>query len=298
MARAAYVNTVETEFTPHYSAFKSVMTIFWGRKLAVFGLVIIVLTVLTAIFASQLAPYDPYKIDLGSKLLQPTSVHLLGTDSLGRDTLSRLIYGARTSLLISAIAVTCGAVIGQFLGLIAAYFGSYVSMAIMRSIDAILCVPSILVALIIATILGGGIRNLIIALAVGVIPGQARLMCAQALSIKQNDYILASKVHSAGNLRIMLQHILPNAFPPLLVMISIDLGTVLLAEASLSFIGVGIEPPTAAWGSMVNDGYIHLATAPIQSFAPGLAIMVVVFAFQMMGDGLRDALDPRLRGAF
>jgi len=292
------VATVITEAPPHYSEFKRIVKVFFGRKLAMFGFIIIVLVILTAIFAPLIAPYDPYKVSLTERLAQPSLSHLLGTDQFGRDTLSRIIYGARISLLVSILSVGIGAAIGQSLGLIAAYFGGWVNAVIMRIIDAIMCVPPILIALIIATALGGGVTNVIIALSIGVIPGQARLMCAQTLSVKQNDYILSSKVKGASSLGVMLRHIIPNAYPPLLVLMSIELGTVILSEASLSFLGVGINPPIAAWGSMVNDGYSNLVKIPILSFAPGIAIMLVVFAFQMVGDGLRDALDPRLRGAF
>ena len=289
-------NIIIEEVPLRTSEFKRIITIFFGRKLSAFGFTIIFLLILTAIFAPLIAPYDPYKMDLRSRYLQPNSEHLLGTDSLGRDTLSRVIYGARTSLMITILAVTCGSVIGQLLGLIAAYFGGKVYALIMRTIDAILCLPQILVALIISTTLGPGIKNLIIALGFGIIAPQARLMCGQALTVMQNDYILASRARGASDIRLMITHVVPNAFPPLLVMITTLLGTTIIAEASLSFIGVGIEPPTAAWGTMVNEGYEQLVKIPILSFAPGLAIMLVVFGFQMMGDGLRDALDPRLRG--
>jgi ABC-type dipeptide/oligopeptide/nickel transport system permease subunit len=154
----------------------------------------------------------------------------------------------------------------------------------------------ILLALVIASLLGGGLRNVMIALGVAMLPGYARLMCGQVLSVKENDYILAAHSEGAGNLRVMLNHILPNCFPPLIVLMTMQIGAAILAEAGLSFLGIGIEPPAAAWGLMVNDGRIYLMTNPILSFAPGLAIMLVVFAFNMVGDGLRDALDPRLRG--
>lgn len=298
MLNKEVIATVTTELPPHYSEFKRVITVFFRRKLSAFGFTVIILLILTAIFAPQLAPYEPDRIYLKDKMQHPSNAHVLGTDLLGRDTLSRIIYGARTSLTITIVAVSLGALIGLTLGLIAAYFSGWIYTVIMRLIDALLTLPPILIALVIVAALGGGIRNLIIALAVAVIPVQARLMCAQALTIKQNDYILAGQVKGAGNLRIMLRHIVPNAFPPLLVMISIQLGTLILAEASLSFIGIGVEPPTATWGGMVSDGYKYLFSNPELSFAPGLAIMLVVFAFQMIGDGLRDALDPRLRGAF
>ena len=284
--------------TPHYSESRRVLRIFFGRKLAVVGLFFILLLIFTAIFAPWLAPYDPNKMDLDNPLQRPSREHLLGTDPLGRDTLSRVIYGSRTSLTVGIVAVGISAFVGEVMGLVAANFGGMVFAVIMRFTDALMSVPMMINAFIIASVLGGGMKNVIIALTIGGLSGQCRMMCSMALTIKQNDYITAGRSIGASDIRIMLRHIFPNAFPPLLVMITMSLGMVILAEASLSFLGIGIKPPTCAWGSMVNDGYKYLLTNPVLSFAPGLAIMMVVFGFNMMGDGLRDALDPRLRGAF
>jgi peptide/nickel transport system permease protein len=284
--------------SPHYSEFRRVVRVFFGRKLAVFGLVIIVALILTAIFAPWLAPYDPYRMNLSQTLLEPSRQHLLGTDSLGRDTLSRIIYGSRSSLLVAIGAIGMAAAIGEALGLIAAQFGGIIYQIIMRLTDTLMAVPMLLIALVIASLLGGGLKNVIIALGIGMIPVQVRMMCGQALSIKQNDYILAARAEGMGDFRIMVQQIFPNAIPSLLVVTTVGLGTTILAEAGLSFLGVGVLPPEAAWGSMIFDGYKFLLTHPILSFAPGIAIMLVVFGFNMMGDGLRDALDPRLRGSF
>ncbi len=284
------------ENPPRVSEFRRVVRVFFGRKLAVLGLAFIVLLILVAIFAPWLAPHDPFTQDIKNTLAQPSLSHPLGTDELGRDLLSRIIYGSRISLLIGIGAVGSATIIGQALGLIAAYSGGKVFTVIMRAIDSLMSIPPLLLFIIIAGSLGGGIRNVILALAIGMIPVHCRLMCGQALSIKQNDYVMAGRAVGASDLRIMLRHIFPNAFPPLLVVITMDLGTAILAEASLSFLGVGIEAPTPAWGSMVNEGRSFLLTNPIISIAPGLAIMLVVVGFNMMGDGLRDALDPRLRG--
>jgi peptide/nickel transport system permease protein len=292
------VPVVETEVPPQYSEFRRVAGVFFRRPLAAFGFIIICLLILTAIFAPLLAPYDPYQMNLKEQLQQPSKAHLLGTDALGRDTLSRIAYGSRTSLVIGIIAVGVSAAIGQLLGVAAAYFGGAVYAVIMRFIDALMAIPPILIALVIAAVIGSGLTNVIFAVGIGMIAPQARVMCGQALSIKQNDYILADRAMGASDITVMLDHIVPNAFPPLIVLATMQIGSAILLEAGLSFLGIGISSPEAAWGSMVNDGYNYLLTNPVLSIAPGVAIMLVVFGFNMMGDGLRDALDPRFRGIF
>lgn len=289
-------NTVIQEIAPRVSEFRRFRRVFLSRGLVVFGIVIILVFIILAVFAPLLAPYDPYMPDLETRLSQPSQAHLLGTDSIGRDTLSRIIHGTRTSLMIGLIVVSVAAVIGMSLGMIAGYMGGWLYTIIMRSVDVLMTFPMILLALVIAAMLGEGIRNVIIALTVGLIPVYARLMCGQVLTLKENEYVTAEKSIGATNLRIMIRHLIPNALPTLIVVMTMMLGTTVLAEAGLSFLGIGIEPPTPAWGSMVNDGREYLLTQPILSFAPGLAIMLLVFAFNMVGDGLRDALDPRLRG--
>jgi peptide/nickel transport system permease protein len=282
--------------SPRTNEFRRFLRVLFSRGIVIFGTVVILLVIVVAIFAPLFAPYDPYEINLSQSLQKPSSQYLLGTDALGRDTLSRLIFGSRNSLMVGIVALGIAAVVGITMGLLAGYFGGWVYTVIMRFIDSLMCFPMILLALVIASLLGGGLRNVMIALGVAMLPGYARLMCGQVLSIKENDYILAAHSEGAGNMRVMLNHILPNCFPPLIVLMTMQIGAAILAEAGLSFLGIGIEPPAAAWGLMVNDGRYYLMTNPILSFAPGLAIMLVVFAFNMVGDGLRDALDPRLRG--
>lgn len=267
-----------------------------SRPIVIFGAVVIILFIIVAIFAPWLAPYDPYEPDYNSTLLQPTREHPLGTDAIGRDTLSRIIHGARTSLVIGIITVSCASAAGIILGLIAGYFGGRIYIIIMRFIDSLMAFPMILLALVIAALLGGGIKNVIVALSIGLMPSYTRLMCGQVLSVKENEYVLAGRALGASNLRIMFRHVLPNCISPIIVVMSMMLGTTILAEASLSFLGIGISPPTAAWGSMINSGREYLLSRPILSFAPGFVIMLVVLSFNMVGDGLRDALDPRLRG--
>ncbi len=298
MANEVAVTTItgESEAPPRVSEWHRMRRVFLGRPLVVFGLVVIVIFILIAIFAPLIAPYDPFEPDLSAALSGPTSDHWLGTDPLGRDTLTRIIYGTRTSLMIGIIVVGVSSIIGMLLGTIAGYYGGWTHAIIMRIIDAFMSFPMILLALVVAALLGSGIKNVIIALSIANIPGYCRVMCGQVLSIKENDYVLAGRSVGARNARIMLKHVAPNCIAPLIVMITMMLGGVVLAEAGLSFLGIGITPPTAAWGSMVNDGRQYLLTLPILSFAPGVALMLLVFAFNMVGDGLRDALDPRLRG--
>jgi peptide/nickel transport system permease protein len=285
-----------TEGAPRVSEFQRFRRVFFSRKLVIFGLVIVLLLIISAALAPILAPYDPYEPNMNEKLELPSWRHLLGTDNVGRDILSRIIYGTRNSLMVGIIAVAIAAGIGVTLGLIAGYTGGITFTIIMRLMDAMMTIPMILLALVIATVLGGGLANIMIALGIGLVPGYARLMCGQTLTVKANDYVLAGRSMGAGNLRMMLRHILPNCLPPLIVMMTMMLGMAILSEAGLSFLGIGIEAPGAAWGSMVSTGYRYLLSNPYLSIAPGVAIMLVVFAFNMVGDGLRDALDPRLRG--
>ena len=292
-------NTVATKFqeTPnHISEWQRFSRVLLQRKLVIFGLVVLSLLVINAIFAPWLAPHDPFIGEPADSLQQPSSKYLLGTDIQGRDTLSRLIYGARTALVVGFVTTISAAVVGTILGLVAGYFGSFIGAVILRTMDALMGFPMLLLALIISAVLGSGLQNVIIALSIATLPGYARVMCGMTISIKENDYILAERSMGSDSRRIMLFHILPNALPPMIVLITLQLGSIILAEAGLSFLGIGIRPPGAAWGSMVYDGYRYLLSNPVLSFAPGLAIMVVVFAFNMVGDGIRDALDPRLRG--
>jgi ABC-type dipeptide/oligopeptide/nickel transport system permease subunit len=284
------------EAQPRTNRFQRFLRVFLGRKVVFFGAVVILMLIIVAIFAALIAPYDPYQQELREALKPLSGKHLLGTDPLGRDELSRIIYGTRTSLLVGIISVGVAAFFGMMLGLIAGYLGGITNTLIMRFIDALMAVPPVMLALAIGVALGGGLSNVMISLGIALIPTYARLMCGQVLTVKQADYITAAEVIGGSNLRIMLVHIFPNCLSPLIVLITLNLGFAILSEAALSFLGLGIRPPGAAWGSMVNDGYRYLLTNPLLSFAPGLCVMLVVLAFNIVGDGLRDALDPRLRG--
>lgn len=295
MSNAAIVSGA-SEAPPAVSEWARFRRVFFQRGLVIFGLVVLAALVFCAAFAPLISPHDPYKGKMSDSLVQPSREYPLGTDIQGRDTLSRLIYGTRTVLLVGFVTVAIAAIVGVSLGVIAGFCGGIVNMIVMRVMDALMAFPMLLLALLLAAVLGGGIQNVIVAMSVAMIPGYARVMHGLTLSIKENDYIMAQRAMGSSKSRTMFGHILPNALPPMIVLITLQLGGLILAEAALSFLGIGIKPPGAAWGSMVSDGYQYLLSNPVLSFAPGLAIMLVVFAFNMVGDGLRDALDPRLRG--
>ncbi len=281
----------------HASEFRRVVRVWLRRKIVLVGGVVIGCLILTALLAPWLTPYNPYKQDLRNHLRKPSAQHLLGTDALGRDVLSRIIYGCRTSLEVGVIAVGLAAVVGTLLGLAAGYLGGWVDAVAMRFIDALLAFPPLVLALSLAFVLGGGLLNCMVAVAVSLLPAFARMTRSQVLSIKETDYIMASRVIGGGSWRIVFRHVLPNSFPPLIILITLNMGVAILSEAALSFLGVGVKAPVAAWGSMLQQGYKYLFTHPHLSFVPGVCIMLVVLSFNLIGDGMRDALDPRLRGA-
>jgi peptide/nickel transport system permease protein len=281
---------------PRVSEFRRFRRVFFGRWVVILGSSIIMLLIFAAAFAPWLTPYNPIKTSVLESLQQPSREHLLGTDILGRDVMTRILYGARVSLMVGVIATSIAAVVGMCMGLVAGYFGRWISAVIMRITDALMCIPPIMLALAVAAILGGGLTNVMISVGISLIPTYCRLMYGEILSIKESDYVTAAILSGADHRRVMLRHLLPNSFPPILVLITLNMGIAILAEASLSFLGIGISPPAPAWGAMVADGYRYLNTNPVLSFAPGVAVMLVVLAFNLVGDGLRDALDPRLRG--
>ena len=281
--------------TRRVSETRRFLRVFLGRGIVVFGMVIVFIFLILAIFGPWIAPYPPNEIT-PDRLLKPNAAHWLGTDDFGRDSLSRLIIGSRNSLMVGIVAVGIAAGVGIVAGMLAGYYGGIINAIIMRIVDALMSFPMILLALLIAGLLGNGLTNVMIALGVAMIPVYARLMCGQVLQIRENDYVLAGRSMGSSNWRLMFRHILPNSFPPLIVLVTMQIGSAVLAEAGLSYLGIGITPPDPSWGAMVYSGFRFLITNPLLSFIPGVAIMLIVFAFSMVGDGLRDSLDPRLRG--
>ena len=262
-------------------------------KLAAAGAVITLVFVLTAIFAPQLAPMDPDQVNARDALAPPGLGHLLGTDNQGRDLLSRVIWGARMSLYISLAAILSSAIIGAFLGMLAAYY-QRLDMWIMRLMDILLAFPAIIVALTIIAILGNGVNNVVIAIAVYHIPQYARLAQGLTLSVKQATFVEAAVATGNTDSAIMARYILPNIMAPLIVQTTLLIPAAIMTAAGLSFLGLGVPPPTAEWGSMLQNSLQWASLAPHVMIVPGLALMLVVFGFNVMGDGLRDAMDPRL----
>jgi peptide/nickel transport system permease protein len=267
------------------------------RPTARAGAAIVCMFLLLTAFAAVIAPYDPFDQDLSAALTAPSSAHLLGTDQYGRDVLSRIIYGSRTALLAIVIADGIALAFGAALGLLAGFLGGRTDALVMRVVDVLLAFPYLLLALIIVAALGPSLINSIVAIGVVYTPQYARLIRGQVLSIKTTEYVVAARAVGASPLRIMLRHVLPNSFTPLLVMATLQSGTVVVETAGLSFLGLGAQPPSPDWGALLADGQNYFLTAWWIATFPGLAIFVVVIGFNLFGDALRDFFDPRRRGA-
>ena len=263
--------------------------------------VIITVMMVVAVFAPLIAPHSPTEQSLPDKLKPPawqeggSATHLLGTDLLGRDLFSRLVYGARVSLTVAAFALLSGGLIGLAVGIIAGYLGGRIDSILMRVVDATLTFPTILIALLLAVSLGAGLRTIVIAITVIIWARFARVVRGEVLGVRARDFVSLARVHGCSGLRIMLVHIVPNVMNTFMVLLTLHIGFVIIVEASLSFLGAGIPPPTPSWGQMVADGRSHIASAWWLAVMPGAAIMLVVLAFNLFGDWLRDWLDPRLR---
>lgn len=271
----------------------------WRRlrrnRMAMFGLAIIMIIVFTAIFADVIAPYDYREQNLLRVADPPSREHLLGTDDLGRDILSRIIQGARVSLQVGFVAVSISLVFGGTLGALAGYYGGNLDNVVMRFMDVLLAIPSILLAIAIVSAFGGGLANVMIAVGIATIPVYARIVKASVISIKEQEFIEAARAIGATDLRIILKHILPNSMAPIIVQGTLGVAIAILSAAGLSFIGLGIEPPTPEWGAMLSSGRHLIRRAPHVATFPGIAIMITIFSLNLLGDGLRDALDPRLK---
>lgn len=266
------------------------------NKLAAFSAVLIIVIILMAIFAPLVAPYDYIKQSLSDRLQAPGPAHWLGTDELGRDVLSRIIYGARISLMIGLVPTLISMVIGTVLGLFAGFYGGKVDFIIMRLADVMLAFPSLLLAMVVMYTMGGGLINIFIALSLVNWAGTARVVRSQTLSLKEKEYVEAARSIGVKKWVIMFRHILPNCLPSLIVLFTLNIPAAILSEASLSFLGVGAQPPSASWGLMVVRGKKYLLTGqPWLAIAPSVAIMIVVMAFNFFGDGLRDVQDPYLK---
>jgi len=266
-----------------------------NNPLAVAGLLIVGLLCIVALSAPWLAPYDPHAIDTWHILESPSRAHLLGTDLLGRDCLSRLIYGARISLLVGIVAVGIATVIGTILGSLAGFYGTWIDGLIMRLVDIILCFPTIFLVMAVIAFLEPSILNIMVVIGLTSWMGVARLVRAEFLSLKQRDFVMAARISGASNARIAFSHILPNAVAPILVATTLGVGGAILTESALSFLGIGVQPPTPSWGNMLTEGKDNLEIAWWLSMFPGLAILVTVLGYNLLGEGLRDALDPRIR---
>jgi len=264
------------------------------QRLALAGLLLLLLFVLCAILAPLLAPHDPAQLDLATRLTPPSAAHWFGTDELGRDVLSRTLFGARVSLTVAFAVVAISLAVGLVLGMLAGFYGGLLDTVInLYLTNAFLALPGILLAVAFVAFLGPSLINLICALALAAWVNYARLVRAQVMAVKQREFVQAARSLGASDLRLMLRHILPNILQPLLVQAAVGMAAAVLAEATLSFLGLGVQPPTATWGAMLNDARSHLFESPYLIFFPAAAVALCVLAFNLVGDGLRDYLDPR-----
>lgn len=268
---------------------------FKRNRRAVAGLIMLILLMICALFADWIAPYDPNKQNLINRCAVPTMSHWFGTDELGRDILSRIIYGSRISVSVGLIAVSISLVGGVSLGAIAGYYGGKPDNLVMRFMDILMAIPSILLNIAIVSALGTGLQNVMIAIGISSIPGYCRIVRASILSLKEQEFVEASRSAGASDYFIIMHHILPNCIAPLTVQATLRIGSAILSCASMSFIGLGIVPPTAEWGAMLSTGRDFIRSAPHLCTFPGAAIMYAIFAMNLIGDGLRDALDPKLK---
>ncbi|MBQ3317386.1 MAG: ABC transporter permease [Spirochaetales bacterium] len=279
------------------SAFRNTLRVFFARgPIVIICSVIVLLFFFAAIFAPILTPYTETQQDLLNTFAKPSGTHLFGTDSLGRDVFTRILYGARVSLITSLISSVLALVVGSFLGMVAGYLEGAVGQLIMRITDAQLSLPPLIVSMTLATALGGGIWGVSIVIAISILPTYVRMVNGLVLTIKNNDFVVVAPLVGQTSFQVLYKHLFPNCFPSLIVLFTMNLGGAIMLESSLSFLGIGITAPVPAWGSMVSDGYQYLFKAPSLAIVPGIFVMLTVIAFNIVGDSLRDSLDPRLRG--
>ncbi|MBS6952310.1 MAG: ABC transporter permease [Enterocloster asparagiformis] len=268
---------------------------FRKNRSAVLGIVVLALIVIMAVGAGVIAPYDPFEQNYGEALQWPTMQHFFGTDEFGRDIFSRVLYGARISLLVGVVSVAIACIFGSLLGASAGYFAGAYDAVVMRCMDVLLAIPSLLLNISIISALGAGVFNMMLAVGISNIPRYCRIMRASVLQIKNMEYVEAARTAGASDARIIAQHIIPNCLAPIIVQATLSVGSAIIACAGLSFIGVGISAPTPEWGAMLSNGRDFLRGYSYITLFPGLAIMITVLALNLMGDGLRDAFDPKLR---
>ena len=291
----SYEESEEAELVEFNSTWDNIVNTFKHNPLATAGAVIIVVIILAAVLAPWICPYDPYVQNLQNALAKPSGEHLLGTDCFGRDLFTRIIYGARISLVIGLIPSVIALIIGTVLGLMAGFLGKTADFIIMRLADIVLSFPSLLLAMVIMYTMGASLLNLFIALSIINWGMTARTVRAQTLQLREKEFVEAARSVGVKNWTIMFRHILPNCIPSLIVIFTLDIPSAIMSEASLSFLGVGATPPQASWGLMVSENKEYLSRAPWVALVPGIAIMLLVLAFNFVGDGLRDALDPTLK---
>lgn len=277
------------------SLWKESVGILLRNRLAKTGAVVILIYLLTALVAPYFAPFDPIKQSLADSLKPPSFSHFFGTDEYGRDIFSRIIFGARISLMIGVGAVGIAFFLGTILGTVSGYYGGRIDSIIMRIMDIMLSFPAILLAIVIVTILGPGMVNVLIAVGIQSTPMFARMIRGSVLSVKENEYILAARALGGSDFRILRKHVLPNCMAPMIVLGTLRIGTAIITASGLSFLGLGAQPPTPEWGAMLASGRNYMRAALWVATIPGLAIMTVVFGFNLLGDGLRDAMDPRMK---
>lgn len=287
------------KINPRVEAYKAFMKRLISNKASAVGGILILLFVFTSIIISLFGPsiltYDPVKVDVLNKLQPPSKEHWFGTDNFGRDIFTRILYGMPLTLKVGFFSVTMGGIIGVVLGMVSGYFGGMVDTIIMRLMDILLAFPGILLALAIVSVLGGSLTNVIIAVSIFSVPAFARIVRGSTLSVRKLEYIDAMRALGASNIRIIFKHILPNVMSPIIVQVTLRIATAILTASGLSFLGLGAQPPEPEWGAMLNDGRTYMNSAPHIILFPGIMIVIVVLAFNIFGDGLRDALDPKMK---